>query len=118
MVSNGEVIHSGVIDGSNINAQVSPSDLQVALRYMFHLIVFKDPISLRCVYQKSKKEHIMVDFPQVLRMEIGSPNAGLLYSRLVPLVLLFVDGNHTPALALECLSSLVSINQASVHYIR
>ncbi|CAH8367723.1 unnamed protein product [Eruca vesicaria subsp. sativa] len=38
----------------------------------------------------------MVDFPQVLRMEIGSPNAGLLYSRLVPLVLLFVDGNHTP----------------------
>ena len=45
MVSNGEVIHSGAIDGSNINAQVSPSDLQVALRYMFHLIVFKDPIS-------------------------------------------------------------------------
>ncbi|KAG2333237.1 hypothetical protein Bca52824_004417 [Brassica carinata] len=59
MVSNGEVIHSGVIDGSSINAQVAPSDLQV-----------------------------------VLRMEIGSPNAGLLYSRLVPLVLLFVDGSN------------------------
>lgn len=58
MVSNGEVIHSGVIDGSCINAQVAPSDLQV------------------------------------LRMEIGSPNAGLLYSRLVPLVLLFVDGSN------------------------
>ncbi|CAH8354549.1 unnamed protein product, partial [Eruca vesicaria subsp. sativa] len=58
MVSNGEVIHSGVIDGSIINAQVAPSDLQV------------------------------------LRMEIGSPNAGLLYSRLVPLVLLFVDGSN------------------------
>ncbi|KAL1195182.1 Histone acetyltransferase type B catalytic subunit [Cardamine amara subsp. amara] len=31
---------------------------------------------------------------QVVRMEIGSPNAGLLYSRLVPLVLLFVDGSN------------------------
>ncbi|RID41114.1 hypothetical protein BRARA_J01100 [Brassica rapa] len=58
MVSNGEVVHSGVIDGSRINAQVEPIDLQV------------------------------------LRMEIGSPNAGLLYSRLVPLVLLFVDGSN------------------------
>ncbi|KAL0734911.1 hypothetical protein Bca4012_011121 [Brassica carinata] len=58
MVSNGEVVHSGVIDGSSINALVAPSDLQV------------------------------------LRMEIGSPNAGLLYSRLVPLVLLFVDGSN------------------------
>ncbi|ESQ42743.1 hypothetical protein EUTSA_v10013465mg [Eutrema salsugineum] len=58
MVSNGEEMHSGVIDGSSINAEVAPSDLQV------------------------------------LRMEIGSPNAGLLYSRLVPLVLLFVDGSN------------------------
>ncbi|CAH2069713.1 unnamed protein product [Thlaspi arvense] len=58
MVSDGEVIHSGAIDGSSINAQVAPSDLQV------------------------------------LRMKIGSPNAGLLYSRLVPLVLLFVDGSN------------------------
>ncbi|CAA7062502.1 unnamed protein product [Microthlaspi erraticum] len=58
MVSNGEVIHTGVVDGSSVNAQVAPSDLQV------------------------------------LRMEIGSPNAGLLYSRLVPLVLLFVDGSN------------------------
>ncbi|KFK27237.1 hypothetical protein AALP_AA8G355400 [Arabis alpina] len=58
MVSNGEVIHSGVTDGSRNNAVVAQSDLQV------------------------------------LRMEIGSPNAGLLYSRLVPLVLLFVDGSN------------------------
>ncbi|KAF8102660.1 hypothetical protein N665_0197s0024 [Sinapis alba] len=58
MVSNGEVVHYGVIDGSSTNALVAPSNLQV------------------------------------VRMEIGSPNAGLLYSRLVPLVLLFVDGSN------------------------
>ncbi|CAN8248356.1 unnamed protein product [Cochlearia groenlandica] len=58
MVPNGELIHSGVTDGSSINAEVAPSNLQV------------------------------------LRMGIGSPEAGVLYSRLVPLVLLFIDGSN------------------------
>lgn len=61
----------------------------------------------------------MIDFPQVLRMEIGSPNAGLLYSRLIPLVLLFVDGNHQPTLSLsshlELFISLASTNEIPVH---
>jgi histone acetyltransferase 1 len=42
----------------------------------------------------SKNAEVVPSDPQVIRMEIGSPNAGLLYSRLVPLVLLFVDGSN------------------------
>lgn len=53
MVSNGEVIHSGVIDGSRINAQVAPSDLQV----VFALILMEQS-SFRMLLDLLKTENM------------------------------------------------------------
>lgn len=83
-VADGEVVH---LDSSKKDAKSNCDDKDTTIEVLF--IYFRSLISGYCNYNILT---FVMKLVQVIRLGMQKASAGLLYSRLVSLVLLLVDG--------------------------